>query len=182
MPTDLLLALLLVSPPVVERVLVVVGGRPLLLSETQALAEVRGVTPEAARELLVDETLMYDQASRTPQAAVTAEELESALSELPRKRPELRSRVAPADLTRLLRRQLCVLKYVDFRFRPQARPTDDELQRAYAGEYGERPDAPAFEAVVEELRDRLVRSKLDQKVEEWVRELRASTEIRLVSP
>lgn len=182
MPTDLLLAWLLMAPPVVERVLAVVGGRPVLLSETQALREVRGVTPEAALELLVDETLMYDQASRTPQAAVTADEEERARDALLEKRPELRSRVSRPDLTRLLKRQLSILKYVDFRFRPQARPTDEDLQRAYAEEYASRPDAPAFDAVAEALRERLLRRKLDQKVEDWVKELRAAAEIRHVSP
>ncbi|HVQ31193.1 MAG TPA: hypothetical protein VMV21_16485, partial [Vicinamibacteria bacterium] len=65
MPTNLVLALLLLSPALVERVLAVVGGRPVLLSETRALQEVRGVAPDAALDLMVDETLMYDQASRT---------------------------------------------------------------------------------------------------------------------
>ena len=182
MPTNLLLALLLLSPAVVERVLAVVGGRPVLLSETRALQEVRGVAPAAALDLMVDETLMYDQASRTPQAAVSVEEVESARDALYERRPELRSQVARADLTRLLKRQLAILKYIDFRFRPQARPTDEELQQAYAEEYGSRPEAPAFDTVADALRDRLVRRQLDQKVEAWIQELRAAAEIRLVAP
>ena len=182
MPTNLLLALLLLSPDLVERVLAVVGGRPVLFSETRTLQEVRGVTPAAALELMVDETLMYDQASRTPQAAVGAEEVESAREALYEKRPELRTRVTRADLARLLRRQMSILKYVDFRFRPQARPTDEEVQQAYAKEYGSRPDAPALETVGEALRVRLVRRQLDLSVEAWIKELRAAAEIRLVSP
>ena len=182
MPTNLLLALLVLSPAVVERVLAVVGGRPVLLSETRTLQEVRGVARAAALDLMVDETLMYEQASRTPQAAVSAPEVESAREALYEKRPDLRSEVARADLTRLLKRQLSILKYVDFRFRPQVRPTDGEVQRAYAEEQGSRPDAPAFDTVAEALRDRLVRRQLDLKVEAWIKELRAATEIRLVSP
>ena len=182
MPTSLLLALLFLSPAVVERVLAVVNGRPVLLTETQALQEVRGVAPDAALGLLIDETLMHEQARRTPQATVTAEEEESARSELLEKRPELRTRVARPDLTRLLKRQLSILKYVDFRFRPQARPTDEELQKAYAEEYGGQPDPPGLDAVMETLRDRLVRRQLDQKVEEWIKDLRATAEIRMVSP
>ena len=90
--------------------------------------------------------------------------------------------MALGDLTRLLKRQIAILKYVDFRFRPQARPTDEELQQAYAEEYASRPDPPAFETVAEALRDRLVRRQLDLKVEAWIKDLRAATEIRLVSP
>jgi hypothetical protein len=182
MPTSLVLALLLLAPALVERVLAVVGGRPVLLSETRALQEVRGVAPDAALDLMVDETLMYDQASRTPQAAVRPDEVESARDALYSKRPELRSLVAPADLARLLKRQISILKYVDFRFRPQVRPTDEELKQAYDAEYANRPEAPVLETVAEALRDRLVRRELDLKVEAWIKELRSSTEIRLVSP
>ena len=182
MPTSLFFALLLLPPAVVERVLAVVGGHPVLLSETRALQEVRGVTPAAALDLMVDETLMYDQAVRSPQAAVSIPEVERALDALYEKRPELRSAATRADLSRLLKRQISILKYVDFRFRPQARPTDVEQQQAYAEDYASRPEAPAFDTVVEALRERLVRRQLDLKVEAWIKELRAATEIRLVAP
>lgn len=182
MPTSLVLGLLLFAPTLVERVLAVVGGRPVLLSETRALQEVRGVAETEALDLMVDEVLMYDQASRAPQAAVKPGEVESARDALYLKRPELRSHVAAADLARLLRRQISILKYVDFRFRPQVRPSDEDVQRAYDHEYAGRPDPPALDAVAEGLREQLVRRELDSKVEAWVKELRGSAEIRLVSP
>jgi hypothetical protein len=181
MPTSLvLLATLLVAPPVVERVLAVVNGRALLLSEARALEAVRGVSEEEAVELLVDEILMHDQASRTPQAQVAPEEEEKAKAALFEKRPDLASRVRGPELSRLLRRQLGILKYVEFRFRPQVRPSEEDLQAAYAEQYGSRPEAPSFDTVVEALRERLVRKQLDQKVEEWVSELRREADIRKV--
>jgi hypothetical protein len=158
----------------------VVDGRPLLLSDTRAVARVRGVSEEAALELLVDESLMYEQASRTPQAGVPLAEEQAAGAELLQKRPALASEVTAASLSRLLRRQLAILKYVDFRFGPQVRPTDEELQRAYAEEYEARPEAPAFETVVEALRERFARQKLDLKVEAWIKELRAEADVRHV--
>jgi hypothetical protein len=180
MPTSLVLATLLVAPPVVERVLAVVNGRALLLSEVRALEAVRGVAEEQAVELLVDEILMHDQASRTPQARVTPEEEEKAKAALFEKRPDLVSEVTDPELSRLLRRQLGILKYVEFRFRPQVRPSEEDLQAAYAEQYGGRPEAPAFDTVVEALRERLVRKQLGQKVEEWVTELRKEADIRKV--
>lgn len=164
----------------VERVLAVVDGRPLLLSDTRAVARVRGVSEEAALELLVDESLMYEQASRTPQAAIALAEEHAALAELLQKRPDLATEVTAAGLSRLLRRQLAILKYVDFRFGPQVRPTDEELQRAYAAEYDAQPEAPPLEAVAEALRARLARQKADERVEAWIRELRAEAEVRYV--
>jgi hypothetical protein len=60
------------------------------------------------------------------------------------------------------------------------RPTDEELQRAYADEYGAQPEAPPLEAVAEALRARLARHKADERVEAWIRELRAEAEVRYV--
>jgi hypothetical protein len=175
--------LLLVLTPgeVVERVLAVVNGRPLLLSETRALARVRGVPPEQALELLVDETLMYEQASRSPQAAVSPDEEQAALRDLLQGRSDLESLNAQ-DLRRLLRRQSAILKYVDFRFRPQARPSDEEVATAYAEEHEGRPEAPAFETVAEALRERLTRQRLDVLVEAWVRGLRQDADVRHLPP
>jgi hypothetical protein len=167
---------------VLERVVAVVNGRPLLLSETRALARVRGVDPDQALELLMDETLMYEQASRSPQAAVSADEEQAALVDLLRERSDLRENLNAQDLRRLLRRQSAILKYVEFRFRPQARPSDEEVATAYAEEHEGRPEAPAFETVAEALRERLTRQRLDVLVEEWVRGLRQDADLRHVSP
>jgi hypothetical protein len=184
MPTSLLAVFavfLLAAPEIVERVLVVVDGRPLLLSEARAVAATRGVSLEDAQDLLVDETLMYEQASRTPQSAVSAEEEHKAQAALLEMRPALGNEVGGAELRRLLRRQLAVLKYVDFRFRPQARPSEEELRRAYAEAHSGSIEAPAYEAVEEALRERLIKEKLDAAVEAWIKELRAAAEIRRVS-
>jgi hypothetical protein len=182
-PPESARAVSLVSPPpgeLVERVLAVVDGRPLLLSDARVLAEVRGTSSEHALELLVDESLMYEQASRTPQAAIAPGEEQAALADLLQKRPSLANESTAAALRRLLRRQLAILKYVDFRFGPQVRPTDEELQRAYAQEYGARPEAPALETVAEALRARLTREKADARLEAWIKELRADAEVRYV--
>jgi hypothetical protein len=176
------LLLVLLAPATVERVLAVVNGRPLLLSETRTVAVLRGVGEEAALDLLIDEALMYEQASLTPQATVGTEEIEKASLALLEKRPELADAVSGKDLSRLLARQMAILKYVEFRFRPQVRPSDEDLQRAYADEYEGRPEAPAFDTVAEALRERLSRRQLDLKVEEWVRELRGSAEVRRLGP
>jgi hypothetical protein len=181
MPTSLLLlATVLAGPVLVERVLAVVNGRPLLLSETRALQEVRGVSAEAALDLLVDEVLMYEQASRTPQAQVRPDEEARGLAELRERHPGLTESIPGPELARLLRRQLGILKYVEFRFRPQIRPSDEELQAAYAEQYGQRPEVPAFDTVVAALRERLVRRQLDQRVEEWIAELHQAADIRRV--
>jgi hypothetical protein len=166
------------SAEVVERIPAVVDGRPVLLSDVRLMAEVRGLPTEKALEGVIDERLMYGEAARVPQSAVAPADEDRAMARLFEERPELRERVAEADLRRLVRRQLAILKYVEFRFRPQVRVTTEELEKAYAAEHGGGDDAPPFTAVAPALEERLTRKALDERLETWVRELRAGAEIR----
>ena len=68
-----------------------------------------------------------------PQSAVRPTEEERALSRLLRGAARPRAGAwRRRDLRRLVRRQLAILKYVEFRFRPQVRVTPEEVEKAYA--------------------------------------------------
>jgi hypothetical protein len=181
MPSSLLVLALtlrlaaLAEGAVVERIVAVVDGRPLLLSEVRVLQAVRGDTEETAREALVDEWLMFSEAARLPQLAPTADEEARAQESLKVQAPGAHS-PRPEDLRRLARRQATIVKYVDFRFRPQVRVEEAALRAAYAAEHPQ--GQPPFEAVVEELRARLASRELDRRIEEWIKELRSAAEIR----
>jgi hypothetical protein len=168
----------LAAADVVERIPAVVDGRPVLQSDVRLVEEVRGLAPDEALEAVIDERLMYAEASRVPQSMVTPAEEERALRQLQEERAELRERVLETDLKRLVRRQLAILKYVEFRFRPQVRVTTEELEKAYAAEHGGKEDAPPLTAVAAALEERLARRALDERLETWVRELRSGAEIR----
>jgi hypothetical protein len=86
------------------------------------------------------------------------------------------------DLRRLLRRQLAIVKYVDFRFRPQLRVSDEEVRKAWEEEQAGRPAGPALEDEEDEIRARLERRALDERIEAWVKELRARADVRYVPP
>jgi hypothetical protein len=160
----------------IESVVAVVDGRPLLLSDQRALGQVRSLAPPAALEALVDERLMQLEAARLPQAEVLVEEAELATRELLERRPELRLVPAP-DLRRLVRRQLAILKYVEFRFRPQLRVSADDVRAAFEAD----PSAgDSLEAARERVREQLERRALDERVEAWVKELRARADVRYV--
>jgi hypothetical protein len=162
---------------VVERILAVVDGRPLLLSEVRVLERLRGLDRKAAVEALIDERLMLREAVRLPQAVVTPEEEARAYT-------DLASRVPPGsgatedELRRLARRQTAILKYIEFRFRPQVRVEDAEVRAAWEEARAARPDTPPFEEAAPALRARLESAELDKRIEEWVGELRAGAEIR----
>jgi len=160
-----------------ERVVAVVDGRPLLLSELRAMERVRGLSEPAALEALVDERLMYLEASRLPQAEVLPDEEQRAAAELLERRPELSEAVPAPDLRRLVSQQVAILKYVEFRFRPQLRVSDQEVRSAFEAD----PSAgDSWEAAKERVRARLERRALDERVEAWVRELRGRADVRYV--
>jgi hypothetical protein len=165
------------SPATIERVVVVVDGRPLLLSDVSDLGHVRGLAEDAALEAVIDERLMYQEASRLTQTEVLADEEERALAALLERKPALPAEVGEAGLRRILKRQITILKYVEFRFRPQLRVSDQQVRAAFEGD----PQAgESFEAEKERIRERLERRALDERVEAWVRELRGRADVRYV--
>ena len=163
---------------VVERVLAAVDRRPIFLSEVQAAEAVRGFSRQIAIDTLIDESLMFREASRLPVAAAAAGQEEEHLRELLTSHPDLVGRVAEADLRRLVRRQAVILKYVELRFLPQVRISEDVVREAYDTEQAGQADALPFAAAAESIRARLVRRDLDARIEGWVKELRAGAEIR----
>jgi len=90
--------------------------------------------------------------------------------------------VSEPELRRLLHRQLSILKYVEFRFRPQLRVSDEEVRQAWEEEQAGRPAGPAFEDEQDAIRARLERRALDERVEAWVKELRSRADVRYVPP
>ncbi len=139
---------------------------------------VRGLTRRQAIDALIDEDLMLREAARLPAAAAAANLEDQAYAELLSTRPDLRGLVAEADLRRLVRRQAVILQYVNLRFLPQVRVSDEVVREAYGAEYGSRPDAPSFAEASGPLREQLERRDLDARIEGWVKELRAGAEIR----
>jgi hypothetical protein len=175
------LCALVVNGEVIERILAVVDGRPVLLSEVRLVEALRGLPREAALEQLIDERLMFREAARLAPTALSAEDEERAFESL---RPRAAALLpgAEADLRRLAHRQAVNLRYVDFRFRPQVRVTEEAVRTAYEAELAGLPDAPTLEAVSATLRARLETRSLDEKIEAWVKELRAAAEIRYNTP
>jgi hypothetical protein len=176
---ELVGVLLLLAVPgragVVERILAVVDGRPVLLSEVALFEKVRGDTERQALDGLIDEQLMYREAARLPQAALTEEEEQRAFESLRARVPAV-SADEEEQLRRLARRQAAILKYVGFRFRPQVRVSDEAVRGAY--EAGGTGDAASLAEAAPAIRARLVEEDLSRRIEAWVKELRQSAEIR----
>jgi len=160
---------------VVERILAVVDGRPVLLSEVALFQKARGEDPAHALEEYIDEQLMYREATRLPQAAVSAAEEERALESL-RTREGALSADEQEQLRRLARREAAIVKYIDFRFRPQVRIGDDAVRTAWEAEG--RAYAESFEEAAPRLRARLAEEDLNRRIEAWVKDLRQGADVR----
>ena len=159
----------------VERILAVVDGRPVLLSEVTLFQKARGDDLARALDGFIDEQLMYREAARLPQAAVTAAEEQRALESL-RARVSAASPDEQEQLRRLARREAAIVKYIDFRFRPQVRVSEDAVRAAWTAEG--RTDAESFEEVAPRLRARLAEEDLTRRIEAWVKELRQGADVR----
>jgi hypothetical protein len=160
---------------VIEHVIAVVDGRPVMLSEVQLSARLLGVARDAALEAVIDERLMLEDAQRLTRVGDEQTAFESLRARLGE--PHL-SADTEAELRRLARRQATILRYIEFRFEPQVRVGAARLRSAYEAEYGGRDDRPSFDSVAAELRAKLERQQLDARIEAWVRDLRAAAEIR----
>lgn len=158
---------------VAERILAVVEGSPVLLSEVQLLERLRGVDRAAALEAVIDEWLMFREASRLAQTALSPEQEERAFEGL---RESAGGAGNEAELRRLARRQAAILHYVEFRFGAQVRVDDETVRREWDTAHpggGEMTDDEA-----DRLRRALAARELDEKIEAWVRELRAAADVR----
>jgi hypothetical protein len=163
------------APRVVERVMAVVDGRPVLLSEVRAAQAVRGEDEAQALESVIDEMLMFAEAARLPQAVLSEDEETRALDAL------LARGAATADgeaLRRMARRQATILKYVDFRFRPQVRVGVEDVERALEAGRAADESAEARPAREAEARRVLEAEDLDRRIEAWVAELRKAAPVR----
>jgi len=162
----------------VERVLAAVNETPVLLSDVRLLAALRGLEPQAALEAAIDERLMFQEAVRLSQSAISATEEQAAYESLQTRAGSVS--LAEPGLRRLARVEATILRYVEFRFRPQVRVADDAVRAAYELEAQSLASPPSFEERAPALRARIEQQALDERLEAWIRELRTSGDVRKV--
>jgi hypothetical protein len=85
-----------------------------------------------------------------------------------------RYRVSEEELLAHLLAGLQALTFTDLRFRPAAQVSEEDL-RAYYDSIG---DAEAFDARREDIEALLLRQRVSEALDEWLREARAATRIQ----
>lgn len=162
---------------VVERTLAFVGRKPVLLSDVGLTRVLLKLDEAQALERTIDETLMFEEASRlitqTPPEDVVVRAMQG-----------LSEKTGAGFSFHALRRkalvQLTIANYIDLRLRPQVRVEDAEVRRVFNERVLNDPEPPPFNLVADAIRESLEQRSLDEKVEEWVASLRRREDIRRV--
>jgi len=175
------------EPRLIERVLAVVNGTPILFSDVQLVERLHGRSPAEALELVIDERLMYEEAVRLGPSRLGPTEEQAAFQSLKQRWPEA-SQGEEASLRRSARRQASILKYIELRFRPQIQAAARRAVVAPVAQSREpgnsEPVDSALPPAAAETADDVEREReaLDQRLEVWIRELRAAAQIRRTEP
>ena len=160
---------------IVERTLAFVNKRPVLLSDVALTKALLGIEEKEALERTIEEVLMHEEASRLLSEPPAPEAVEAAVGALEEKAGP---GFSDAALTRKALVQLAIRGYIDIRLRPLVRVEDAEVRKVLSDKLAAEALPEAFSAMAPEIRDRLERRALDQRIEEWVASLKRREEVR----
>ena len=183
---------------VVDRVVAVVSGTVILLSDARAALTLGLFDPGAARDpieaamrWLIDRQLVLDEAVRGDRVEVDPAALEQVVSGVRQRfASDAEFRHALADLglddrglQRLVRDTLTVGVYIERRFDSVLSPTDEELRAFYASHatrFVRNGRQLTFEDALAEVTAILQRERREQAVSAWMERLRRRADIREV--
>lgn len=181
------------SGPVLDRVLAIVEGTPITLSEVrEAIALNPGAAAPPSRaealETLIAARLMEREARRYPPALPSEEETDRTLAALQDRFPSTEAYretlfalgIREDYLRKQIRRELTVQRYLDRRFRPLVQIPQRAVEDYYRTVLLPDLDAgspPALAEVEVLIRDILVERDLNRRVSAWVDELKANASI-----
>jgi hypothetical protein len=179
---------------ILDRVMAVVNGQPVTLSEVRGfvelgLVEAAGPDPLAdALTELIDRRLMLTEVDRYPLPAPEAAAVDAALKTLVARFPTraafeaalARAGFTEARLRELVRDTLRLERYLAERFAAAAQPTEEETleyYRAHQTAFTVEGRAVPFEVVREQVRERLAAERRQALIAEWRAELRRRADI-----
>jgi hypothetical protein len=191
----------------VERVVVVVNSRPILLSELEgalqreALLAAKPVATgederHAVLERMVDQELLREEMERSTFQHAAATEVDQNIQELRKTFPEAASDagwtsvlarygVSSEELRSAIAFERDTLRLIDLRLRPAAQPDQASIEEYYRGTYlpsvhhaGTKPQP--LNGVRDTIKELLIQQKLAELTTGWLQSLRAQADIRWV--
>lgn len=200
----ILSAVILASRPaeaqqVVDRIVARVEGDVLLLSDLRELGQFQLLLGEKAEsdaermDELVDQWIIEHEAEAalfsTPSEADVAFELAQVKKEVGGEQAYL-ARLKELGLTeaavrRLLRREVLLSQYLDYKFRPSAQVDADAEQKYYDGEFKSEllargATVPPIDSVRLQIHELLVQKDISARSAEWLKESRSRLKIEMV--
>ena len=191
----------LVTPPraqLLDRVLAVVDGAPITLSDVNAAVKL-GLVDSAAKpgdergalNALIDRRLQLIEVNRYLPPEPSAVAIDARLAETQRRFPSdeafqaalKETGVSPTDLRAAVRDNLRIASYLDQRFGAGYQPGEDEVltyYRAHQAEFTRAGVVRPYTEARDEARKRLIESRTTTLIRDWVEGLRRRVEVMLL--
>jgi hypothetical protein len=149
---------------------------------------------ELLREL-TDQWLIRSEATATKYGEPSPADVDRAYAEFLKQFPspeEFRKRCAAVGLTeaavrRLIAQQLYLSRFIDYRFRPSAQVSDEQVAAYYRDEFASQLKArnepvPPLDDVEDTIREVLIQRAINDRATKWLDDTRSSVQIDIVSP
>jgi hypothetical protein len=178
------------APEIIDRILAVVEGRPITLSDTRAVVAL-GLEPAPAiedggsgtLERLIDRQLMLTEVERYVPAEPRPEVIEARVDEIRKRFPDAlafettlhQAGLPLEDLRRYLRDSLRIESYLRQRFSFGVEPTEQEIaayHRDHADDFRRDGQVLALDEVRALVRQRVMSERRERVIQEWLEGLR----------
>jgi hypothetical protein len=143
---------------------------------------------------LSDQWLIRTEATATKYPQVPAADVDRAYAEFEKQFPspeEFQKRRAAAGLTeaavrRMVAQQLYLARFIDYRFRPEAQVSDEQVEAYYRDEFSPQIKArnetvPPLDDVDDTIREVLIQRAISDRAAKWLSESRDRLKIDIVA-
>jgi parvulin-like peptidyl-prolyl isomerase len=182
---------------VIDGIAAIVNEDVITISELSAMQslnlELSGLPSEGSiLQDRINHHLVLQQMAKQPPVALTQAEVQAALKAYEEQRGgteklmEYLNNIGMnySDLEREIREQLSIHRYITERFRPFVAITIEEAEKYYNEVYKPwledlRREVPSFEESFNEVQAMMVESQVQDKLKEWLAEIRATATINI---
>jgi peptidyl-prolyl cis-trans isomerase SurA len=181
---------------IIDRILAVVEGQLITLSDVRAVTHLRLETPppdtdpiEAVLERLIDRQLVLIEVDRYAPPEPSTAEIDAQLQAVQKPYGDalgleiVLGQVGWArdDVRRYVRDELRIQRYLRQRFEATIQPTDDEVAayyRLHADEFTRGGSVAPYSAIRDEVRNRFIAERRSNLVRDWLAGLRRRANIQ----
>ena len=165
------------------------------LGAFQALLDGQSKSREELIRELADQWIVRGEAATANYPQPSSEDVNRSYSQLEKQFPspdEFKRRVSAAGLSdaavrRMLAQQLYLARFLDFRFRPAAQVTDQQIADYYKTEFAvplqkRGQPVPALDEVNDAIREVLVQRAINDRATSWMDDTRERLRIDVIKP